>query len=99
MTPQARHFVKDLTAEQLAALPPWQGDPARVYQGVAEVLLENFPAMKAAGGAGADMNAQILVGQLGGALVPTDEERLRSGPPSFARQQAMQAGGDSADQP
>ncbi|MGR8919295.1 MAG: hypothetical protein ACU85V_06735 [Gammaproteobacteria bacterium] len=95
MAPQARHFVKDLSADQVAALPPWKGAPEHVYQGVAELLLESFPAMKAAGGTGAEMNAQLLVERVGGVLVPTDEERLSSGPPSFVQQQAMQA--DDAD--
>ena len=92
MEPQARHFLKDLNAEQIAALPPWRGDPSHVYQGVAENLLEHFPAMKAAGGAGVEMNAQILLDRIGGAFVPSDEARLSSGPPSLMRQAAVQAG-------
>ena len=47
MEPQARHFLKDLDKGQIEALPPWTGDPSKVYQGVAEDLLENFPVMKA----------------------------------------------------
>ena len=92
MEPQARHFLKDLNAEQLVALRPWRGDPSHVYQGVADKLLEHFPAMKAAGGEGAEMNAQILLNKIGSAFVPTDEARLSSGPPSLMRQAAVQAG-------
>ncbi len=86
MEPQARHFLK------VAALPVWSGDPAHVYEGVAEVLLENFPAMKAAGGTGREMNAQILLSRIGEALVPTDAARLSSGPPSLMQQVASQSG-------
>jgi len=94
MPPQARHFLKDLTDEQRAALPAWTGDPAHVYPGAADVLLENFPAMKAAGGEGRTMNAQILLQRIGGALVPDDAARLSSGPPSLMQQMAMQAADD-----
>lgn len=93
MAPQARHFLKDLSAAQVAALPRWTGDPAHVYDGAAERLLESFPAMKAAGGEGAQMNAQILLANLGGALIPTDAPRLSAGPPSLVRQSATSAGG------
>lgn len=92
MEAQARHFLKDLNEEQIAALPPWRGAPSHVYQGVAEILIEHFPAMKAAGGEGAGMNAQTLLDKIGGAFVPTDEARLSSGPPSLMRQAAVQAG-------
>ncbi len=90
MKPQARHFLKDLSEDQVKALSPWSGDPAHVYQGVAEILLENFPAMKAAGGEGLEMNAQILLRNIG-AFIPDDETRLSSGPPSHARQASMRA--------
>ena len=92
MKPQARHFLKDRTEEQRAALPTWHGDPSHLYQGPAENLLEHFPSMKAAGGEGTDMNAQILLDKIGGAFVPTDEARLSTGPPSPMRQMALQAG-------
>ena len=88
LAPQARHFLKDLDAQQVAALPEWQGDPAHVYEGPADNLLENFPAMKAAGNEGREMNAAILLERIGGAFVPTDEDRLSSGPPSLMRQAA-----------
>ena len=91
MAPQARHFLKDLTAAQRAALPPWPGEPARVYDGVATILLDSFPAMKAAGGAGTAMNAQILLAKVGGAFVPENEPRLSAGPPSLVRQGAVEA--------
>lgn len=91
MEPQARHFLKDRSPEQVAALRPWAGEPSHVYQGVAEILLENFPAMQAAGGTGVEMNAQILLEQLGGAFVPTDEARLSTGPPSLMQQASAQA--------
>ncbi len=92
MKPQARHFLKDLNAEQIAALPPWPGDPSHVYRGAAENLLDHFPSMKAAGGEGIEMNAQILLDKVGGAFVPTDEARLSTGPPSLRRQAAVRAG-------
>lgn len=91
MKPQARHFLKDLSEDQVKALPPWSGDPAHVYRGVAEILLEQFPAMKAAGGEGSEMNAQLLLREIGGAFIPDDADRLSSGPPSHARQTSMQA--------
>ena len=62
-----------------------------MYQGAAENLLEHFPAMKAAGGEGTEMNAQMLLEKIGGAFVPTDEARLSTGPPSLMRQAAVQA--------
>ncbi len=93
MEPQARHFLKDRSPDEISALPPWHGDPAHVYQGVAEILLERFPAMKAAGGTGADMNAQILLDKLGGAFIPMNEPRLSSGPPSLVRQAAARTDG------
>ncbi len=92
MEPQARHFLKDLNAEQVVALRPWRGDPSHVYQGVADKLLEHFPSMKAAGAEGVEMNAQILLDKIGRTFVPTDEARLVSGPPSLMRQAAEQAG-------
>ena len=91
LAPQARHFLKDLNDDQIAALPQWSGDPVRVYPGAAAVLLENFPAMKAAGGKGRDMNAQKLLDRIGGPLVPSDATRLRSGPPSLMQQAATSA--------
>ena len=87
MEPQARHFL--LNEEQIAALPPWPGDPSHIYRGAAENLLEHFPTMKAAGGEGIEMNAQILLDKVGGAFVPTDEARLSTGPPSLRRQAAV----------
>lgn len=84
--PRARHFLKDLSPAEVAALPAWSGDPSHVYEGVADVLLENFPAMKAAGGEGEKMNARILLEQAGGAHIPDDEPRLSSGPPSLLQQ-------------
>ena len=47
--------------------------------------------MKVAGGEGTEMNAQILLDKIGGAVVPTDEARLSTGPPSLMRQAAVQA--------
>jgi hypothetical protein len=88
MAPQARHFLKDRNKDELAGLPLWNGDPSRVYEGVAENLLESFPAMKAAGGEGVEMNAQILLSKIGGALIPVDEPQLSEGPPSLMRQAA-----------
>lgn len=96
MAPQARHFLKDRSAEEAVAVRPWPGDPRHVYQGVAENLLAHFPAMKAAGGEGAAMNAQILLAMIGGAMVPTEEARLWSGPPSLRRQAELAAQHSSA---
>jgi len=88
MPPQARHFLKDLSPAQLSALPPWRGDPSNAYQGVAENWMTRFPAVLEAGRAGAEMNAQILLASIGGALVPTGEARLTDGPPTLMQQAA-----------
>jgi hypothetical protein len=85
MQPQARHFVGDLNAEQLATLPAWPWDPANVYSGVADVLMERFPALQAAGAKGADMNAQILLARIGDPFVPRGEPRLSEGPPTLMK--------------
>ncbi len=90
---QARHFVKDLSEEQLAALPAWRGDPSHVYQSAADILLAQFPAMKEAGKEGAEMNAQILLGKIGSAFIPTGEARLSEGPPTLMQQMAQAAEG------
>ena len=79
---QARHFVKDLSAEQLAALPAWRGDPAHVYQSAANILIAQFSAIQEAGKEGTAMNAQILLGKIGGAFVPTGEARLSEESPT-----------------
>jgi len=94
MEPQARHFLADLNEEQVAGLPPWSGDPSHVYQSVAEILLERFPVMKAAGGEGVEMNAQILLKRIGEAVIPTNEKRLSAGPPSYMQQMAAQTDND-----
>ncbi|MDA0822449.1 MAG: hypothetical protein O3C28_08500 [Proteobacteria bacterium] len=83
MQPQARHFVGDLTDDQLAKLPAWPWDPTNVYSGVADVLMERFPALQAAGAEGADMNAQILLAKIGDPFVPRGEARLCEGPPTL----------------
>jgi hypothetical protein len=66
---QARHLVKDLSVEQLTALPALRCDPSHVYQGRADNLLAQFRALKAAGQEGAEMNAQILLSKIGGGVV------------------------------
>lgn len=71
MIPQARHFLKDLSAEKLAALPTWSGNPSNVYQGVADNLLAQLPSIQQTVKAGTEMNAQILLAKIGGAFVPT----------------------------
>jgi hypothetical protein len=71
MSPQARHFLKDLSKEQLAALPTWSGNPSNVYQGVADNLLARLPSIQQTVRAGNEMNAQILLAKIGGAFVPT----------------------------
>jgi hypothetical protein len=88
---QARHLVKDLSAEQLAALPAWRGGPSHVYQGPADNLLAQFGAIKAAGQEGAEMNAQILLRKIGGAFVPTGEARLSEASPTFRQKMAKPA--------
>lgn len=90
MEPQARRFLKDRNKEQVAGLTPWHGDPSRVYQGVAEILLERFAVMKVAGAEGVEMNAQILLKWLGDAIITTDEKRLSEGPHSFMQLTAAQ---------
>jgi len=64
--------LKDLSKEQLAALPAWGGDHSKVYQGVADILVAQFPAIQQAGKEGAEMNAQILLAKIGGAFAPSD---------------------------
>ena len=56
---------------------------------MAEILLENFPKMQAAGGAGSEMNAQILLERIGGVFIPKGEPRLSEGPPSLMQQLAQ----------
>lgn len=97
MPPQARHFVKDLSPDQLAALPLWREDPLHVYQGPADNLLAQFPAMREAGQEGKDMNAQILLEKIGGAFVPVGEPRLSEGPATLMRKMTRQAEGESHD--
>ncbi len=92
---QARHFLKDLSAEQLAALPAWRGDPSYVYQGAADILLAQFRAIKAAGKEGTEMNAQILLGKIGGAFIPTGEARLSEGSPTRRQRIAKPAAGSA----
>lgn len=89
MAPQARHFLKDRSPAELASLPAWHGDPGHLYQSVADNLIDSFPAMKAAGGKGRTLNAQLLLEKIGPPLVPTDAPRLSAGPPSLARQGAL----------
>ncbi|MFT4585414.1 MAG: hypothetical protein ACI915_004235 [Gammaproteobacteria bacterium] len=91
MQPQARHFVGDLSAEQLATLPAWPWDPANVYSSVADVLMERFPALQAAGAEGALMNAQILLAKIGGSFVPSGEARLTEGPPTLMQRMLDEA--------
>jgi hypothetical protein len=71
MFPQARHFLKDLSKEQLAALPAWGGDPSNIYQGLADNLVAQLPSIQQTVKAGAEMNAQILLAKIGDAFVPT----------------------------
>lgn len=87
MAPQARHFTRDVASEQFPDLPAWSGKADQVYQGVAELLMASFPSMLAAGGAGAEMNTQILLQRIGGTFVPDNEPRLSEGPATM-RQQA-----------
>ena len=90
---QARHFLKDLSAEQLAALPAWRGDSSHVYPSAADILLAQFGTIKAAGQEGAEMNAQILLGKIGGAFIPTGEARLSEGSPTRRQQLAKPTAG------
>ena len=93
---QARHFVQDVSPEEIADLPPWTGDPGRVYQGVSEILMTSFPDLQNQGSEGAEMNAQILLARIGGAFVPTNEPRLSGGPPSLMQQTAIESSGTDA---
>ena len=95
MPPQSRHFVKDVPADQIAALPVWSGDQANVYQSVSDILMARFPSMRAAGSEGVEMNAQILLAKIGGAFVPTGEARLSEGPPTLMQQMAKPAEGST----
>jgi len=76
MSPQARHFLKDLSGEQLAALPTWDGNPPNLYQGVADNLMNQLPKIQQIAKGGKEMNAQILLAKIGGAFVPTGEPHL-----------------------
>lgn len=88
MAPRARHFLKDLSAEQAAALPPYSGDKAHEYQGVAENFMGALPDVLAKGGTG-EMNLQALLEKVDPATVPTEADsaaRLGGGPPSLMAQ-------------
>jgi hypothetical protein len=76
MSPQARHFLKDLSREQLAALPTWDGNLSNVYQGVADNLMNRLPKIQQTAKEGKEMNAQILLAKIGAAFVPTGEPHL-----------------------
>jgi hypothetical protein len=93
MQPQARHFVGDLSPDQLAALPAWPWDAANVYSGVSEVLMEQFPALQAAGAEGVNMNAQILLASIGDPFVPSGEPRLSEGPATLMQRMLDNAPG------
>jgi hypothetical protein len=92
MPPQARHFMQDLTPDEVAALPPWRGDATHVYAGVADVLISRFPAIQAAGKEGERMNARILLEKTGTVFVPDGEPRLTGGPPTLMQRAASGAG-------
>ena len=92
---QARHFLQDLSTEQLAVLPAWRGDLSHVYQSAADNLMAQFRAIKAAGKEGAEMNAQILLGKIGGAFVPTGEARLSEESPTRRQKLAKPAAGST----
>lgn len=93
MRPQARHFLKDLSRDQIAGLMAWEGDRSHVYQGVADILMSRFPEIQAAGNEGEEMNAQILLAKVGEPIVPHNESRLSSGPPTLMQQAASETGG------
>ncbi|MDB9798071.1 hypothetical protein OAB85_05345 [Pseudomonadales bacterium] len=57
--PQARHFMRDLTANQRDRLPPFKGSHGALYEGVSDSLVEVFPELYKKGGTGI-MNAQRL---------------------------------------
>ena len=80
---QARHFLRDLSAEKRAVLPPWRGDPAHVYEGPAEILVNQWPALRAAGRKGGKMNAQRLLENIGSPFVPVNEPRLCDESPTY----------------
>jgi hypothetical protein len=87
---QARHFLQDVPEGEVADLPRWAGDPARIYQSVAEVLMESFPDIQERGAAGAEMNAQILLAKIGRPFVPTGDPRLSEGPATLMQQAAAE---------
>lgn len=91
MPVQGRHFLRDLTNAARAAIPPWSGDSAHVYEGPSERLLAEFPALQAAGSEGREMNAQILLETVGPALIPSDEPRLKNGPPTMLQRNAAES--------
>jgi len=70
MSPQARHFLKDLSKEQLGRLPAWGGDPSNLYQGVADNLVAQLPSIQQTVKVGVEMNAQILLAKIGSVFVP-----------------------------
>ena len=83
---QARHFMRDLSPEQRANLPEWTGDSARIYESVADVLMEQFPSIQAAGSKGVEMNAQRLLENVGAPFIPEQEPVLSDGPPTLMQQ-------------
>ncbi|HIL85909.1 MAG TPA: hypothetical protein EYG52_20645 [Pseudomonadales bacterium] len=83
---QARHFLKDLTAEQRAALPSFSGAAECVYDSAAENFLDSMTEILAKGGTG-EMNLQVLAEKVGPPFIPEDErERMAEGPPCLGQQ-------------
>ena len=90
---QARHFIRDVPDSEIKKLPAWTGDPSRLYQSVADVLMESFPEIQKQGAEGTQMNAQILLEKIGPAFVPSDDRRLTGGPPTLIQQAWTEDGG------
>ena len=85
MPPQARSFLKDLTAEEVEELPVWKGNSEHVYKGVAENLMSSLPSIHTLGRQG-EMNAQKLLKKIGIPFVPSRVRRLIDGPPTLMQQ-------------
>jgi len=81
---KSRHFLCDLPDGMEAQLPPFTGDPTKVYDKASACLLEAFPRIQEAAGEPGVSNGQTLAAQCGSPFIPDDEpERMRGGPKTF----------------
>lgn len=88
MPPFARHMMKDLSKQQLRAMPPYSGYPSNVYWGAADNFTSSTQEIVQSGSAGAEMNCQILLARIGEPLIPDDDPILAAGPPTLMAQMA-----------